>query len=79
MAIGWTSEVLAPGPGVVLGRKGAYRGVEYSPDPFFVIDTAYYVVSTRQHDMRWLFYAIKHYKLGEIRIADAEKLTGARA
>ncbi len=64
--IGWTDTPLAPGPGVVLGRKGAYRGVAYSPDPFFVIDTAYYVASKSTHDMRWLFYAIKHYKLGEI-------------
>jgi len=64
--IGWTDQPLVPGPGVILGRKGAYRGVEYSPDPFFVIDTAYYVVSKHDHDMRWLYYAIKHHKLGEI-------------
>ena len=64
--IGWTACPLAPGPGVILGRKGAYRGVEYSPDPFFVIDTAYYVVPKTELDMRWLYYAIKHYKLGEI-------------
>ncbi|MXX73094.1 MAG: restriction endonuclease subunit S [Gemmatimonadetes bacterium] len=64
--IGWTDTPLAPGPGVVLGRKGAYRGVAYSPAPFFVIDTAYYIASKSTHDMRWLFYAIKHYKLGEI-------------
>src|SRR5262249_49111269 len=64
--VGWTSEPLAPGPGVILGRKGAYRGVQYSVDPFFVIDTAYYVVPRRDLDMRWLYYAIKHYKLGEI-------------
>ena len=64
--IGWTDTPLAPGPGVVLGRKGAYRGVAYSPNPFFVIDTAYYVASKSTHDVRWLFYAIKHYKLGEI-------------
>ena len=64
--IGWTSEPLAPGPGVILGRKGAYRGVQYSPKPFFVIDTAYYVVPKSELDMRWLYYAIKHYKLGEV-------------
>src|SRR5438128_940390 len=63
--IGCTSEPLVAGPGVVLGRKGAYRGVRYSPDPFFVIDTAYYVVPKSDLDMRWLYYAIKHYKLGE--------------
>ena len=64
--IGWTSESLAPGPGVILGRKGAYRGVEFSRDPFFVIDTAYYVAPKSDLDMRWLYYAIKHYKLGEV-------------
>lgn len=48
--IGWTSRPLAPGPGVILGRKGQYRGVEFSPDPFFVIDTAYYVVPKGELD-----------------------------
>ena len=58
--------LLRPVAGVILGRKGAYRGVQYSPDPFFVIDTAYYVVAKRELDMRWLYYAIKYHKLGEI-------------
>lgn len=64
--IGWTDKPLASGPGVILGRKGAYRGVEFSRAPFFVIDTAYYVVPKSEFDMRWLYYAIKHHKLGEI-------------
>ncbi len=64
--IGWTSQPLAPGPGVILGRKGAYRGVRYSSDPFFVIDTAYYVVPKNEFEMRWLYYAIQHYRLGEV-------------
>ncbi|MCB1705226.1 MAG: restriction endonuclease subunit S [Halioglobus sp.] len=64
--IGWTAEPLAQGPGVILGRKGAYRGVEYWPDPYWVIDTAYYLVPKTDLDMRWLYYAVKHYKLGEI-------------
>ena len=64
--IGWTSEALTHGPGVVLGRKGAYRGVEFCHDPFWVIDTAYYVVPKTDLDMRWLYYAVKHYKLGEV-------------
>lgn len=64
--IGWTDTALAPGPGVILGRKGAYRGVQYSPDRFFVIDTAYYVVPKTELDMRWLYYAIIHYQLGQI-------------
>ena len=64
--VGWTDEALCDGPGVILGRKGAYRGVEYSVEPFFVIDTAYYVVPKTELDMRWLYYAIKHHRLGEI-------------
>ena len=64
--IGWTSEALTQGPGVVLGRKGAYRGVEFCRDPFWVIDTAYYIVPKTDLDMRWLYYAVKYYKLGEV-------------
>ncbi|MDR2015538.1 MAG: restriction endonuclease subunit S [Azoarcus sp.] len=64
--IGWTSEALALGPGVILGRKGAYRGTEFCREPFWVIDTAYYVVPKTELDMRWLYYAVKHYKLGEV-------------
>jgi type I restriction enzyme, S subunit len=64
--IGWTDHALTQGPGVILGRKGAYRGVEFSRDPFHVIDTAYYVLPRMELDMRWLYYAVKHYRLGEI-------------
>lgn len=64
--IGWTNDALTQGPGVVLGRKGAYRGVEFCREPFWVIDTAYYVVPKTDLDMRWLYYAVKHYKLGEV-------------
>ena len=65
--VGHTGIPLTPGPGVILGRKGAYRGVHYSPDPFFVIDTAYYVKpKSSDLNMRWLYYAITYYKLGEI-------------
>ncbi|MBV6812359.1 restriction endonuclease subunit S [Xanthomonas campestris pv. passiflorae] len=65
-AIGWTENALAEGPGVILGRKGAYRGVRFWREPFWVIDTAYYVVPKKKLDMRWLYYAIKQHKLGEI-------------
>ena len=64
--VGWTDKALATGPGVILGRKGAYRGVQYSEGDFFVIDTAYYVAPKTDLDMRWLYYAIQYHKLGEI-------------
>ncbi|CAJ8398630.1 type I restriction enzyme specificity protein [Burkholderia pseudomallei] len=64
--VGWTDAPLAEGPGVILGRKGAYRGVHYSPAPFFVIDTAYYAVPKTDLDMRWLYYAMIYHQLGQI-------------
>jgi len=64
--IGWTEIPLAEGPGIILGRKGAYRGVHFSAEPFFVIDTAYYVRPKTEYDMRWLYYAIIHHQLGQI-------------
>jgi len=57
--IGWTESALAAGPGVILGRKGAYRGVQFSTEPFFVIDTAYFVKPKTELDMRWLYYATR--------------------
>ncbi len=65
-AVGWTDKALSDGPGVILGRKGAYRGVRYSKEPFFVIDTAYYVKPKTELDMQWLYYSIIHHKLGKI-------------
>jgi type I restriction enzyme S subunit len=56
--IGWAGEVMQPGPGVIVGRKGAYRGVEYSPGPYWVIDTAYWLRPLRELDLRWAYYAL---------------------
>lgn len=64
--IGWSEAARVQGPGIVLGRKGAYRGVCFSHEPFSVIDTAYYVSLKKNLDMRWIYYAIIYHKLGEI-------------
>lgn len=64
--IGWSESKLSEGPGLILGRKGAYRGIEYSKGDFWVIDTAYYAKPKIDVDLKWLYYAMKGYKLGEI-------------
>ena len=56
--IGWHTEALYEGPSVIVGRKGAYRGIHYAPDPFFVIDTAFYLRSKTQLDTRWAYYEL---------------------
>jgi type I restriction enzyme S subunit len=40
--IGWCDRALFP-PGVIVGRKGAYRGIRLSTTPCWVIDTAFYL------------------------------------
>jgi type I restriction enzyme S subunit len=57
--IGWCEGPLCKHDGVVIGRKGAYRGVHYSPVPFFAIDTAFYVEPREPIDLRWVYYAFR--------------------
>ena len=56
--IGWHSETLCSHPSVIIGRKGAYRGVHYSASPFFVIDTAFYLKPNAEIDTRWAYYEL---------------------
>ena len=56
--IGWHDEALCPHPSVVIGRKGAYRGVHYSAEPFFVIDTAFFLRPKSEMDVRWAYYEL---------------------
>lgn len=56
--IGSCDEPLCRHPTVVVGRKGANRGVHYSPDPCFVIDTAFYLRPKTNIDTRWAYYKL---------------------
>ena len=57
--VGWNDEPLCHYPSVIVGRKGAYRGIHYSPEPFFVIDTAFYVKPKVEIDTRWAYYQLR--------------------
>ena len=56
--IGWHTEPLYEGPSVIVGRKGAYRGVHYAPSPFFAIDTAFYLKPKERFEVRWAYYEL---------------------
>jgi len=56
--IGRHTEPLCPHSGVIIGRKGAYRGVHYSEKPFFVIDTAFYLEPKADIDLKWAYYQL---------------------
>jgi len=45
-------------PSIVVGRKGAYRGIHYSPTPFYVIDTAFYIEPKTDVNLKWAYYSL---------------------
>ncbi|MDE2565569.1 MAG: restriction endonuclease subunit S [Burkholderiales bacterium] len=54
--------------GVVIGRKGAYRGVHFSPRPFYVIDTAFYLKPRSEFaiDAKWAYYCLLTYDINSM-------------
>jgi type I restriction enzyme S subunit len=57
--IGTGGEALCPNAGIIIGRKGAYRGIHFSDRPFWVIDTAFYLVPDEtQIELRWAYYEL---------------------
>ena len=52
----------------ILGRKGAYRGVHYSPVPFSVIDTAFYAENLNPNilDIKWAYYKFLTYDINNM-------------
>jgi len=56
--IGSHSKPLCNHPGIIIGRKGAYRGVHYCSTPFYVIDTAFYVEPKIGTELRWAYYEL---------------------
>jgi type I restriction enzyme S subunit len=61
--IGYHDEALCDMPGIVIGRKGAYRGIHFSPEPFFVIDTAFYLRPRMPMDLRWAYYELLRFDI----------------
>ena len=58
--IGFTEEYLYDQPSIVIGRKGAYRGVHLARKPFYVIDTAFYTKAKNGNtDNLFLYYWFK--------------------
>jgi type I restriction enzyme S subunit len=61
--IGFHDEALCENAGIIIGRKGVYRGVHYSPEPFFVIDTAFYLKPKAPIDLRWAYYELLRFDI----------------
>ncbi|WP_417239156.1 restriction endonuclease subunit S [Celeribacter halophilus] len=58
--IGWTKKPLTQGPTIVIGRKGAYRGVHIAKRSSWTIDTAYYSeLDENRVCLPWMYYRLK--------------------
>ena len=64
--IGRHTDATTTGPTVVVGRKGAYRGIHYSSEPCWVIDTAFYLKAKKDIDIRWAYYALLNLNINNI-------------
>lgn len=56
--VGHCESFLCPHAGIVVGRKGACRGIHYSANPFYVIDTAYWLKPKIDLDLKWAYYEL---------------------
>lgn len=70
--VGRHDEALTAGPTIVIGRKGSFGEVNFSPSKCWPIDTTYYVDSTTTTaDLRWLAYRLASLGLNRLNKAAA--------
>jgi type I restriction enzyme S subunit len=70
--VGEHSHGLTVGPAIIIGRKGSFGEVHYSPSPCWPIDTTYYVDETStKADLRWLAHQLSVLGLKDMNRAAA--------
>lgn len=68
--IGYNSEYLIKGPGIIVGRKGTIGAIRWSVDNFWPIDTTYYVkLKELKTNFKWLFYKLFTFSLSKLNMA----------
>jgi type I restriction enzyme S subunit len=69
--VGWTNEALVNSEGIIIGRKGIYRGVHYSKVPFHVIDTAFFLAPKIPISLKWAYYEILRLDINSLESGSA--------
>lgn len=70
--VGNHDEALTDGPTIVIGRKGSFGEVNFSPSPCWPIDTTYFVDGTAtKANLRWLAYRLAALGLNKLNKAAA--------
>jgi type I restriction enzyme S subunit len=77
--IGWTDRELFQ-TGIIVGRKGAYRGIHYAKGPCWVIDTGFWLeLLATALDPRWAFWQLRTVDLNAIDSGSAIPSTSREA
>ncbi len=66
--IGYHNTPLVNTSGIVLGRKGSFGKVHFVEQPFWPIDTTYYIESSKEFDLKYLFYLLKSMRLDSVNL-----------
>ena len=56
--IGTHNDSLVEGPGIIIGRKGTVGSVYFEKNPYFPIDTTYYIKDSFNYNIKYLFYML---------------------
>ncbi|HEV7340138.1 MAG TPA: restriction endonuclease subunit S [Sphingopyxis sp.] len=64
--VGWHDEPLVHSGGIIVGRKGTAGSVTVSSDPFWPIDTTYFVKAREPLDPDWLAATLHHSRLNDL-------------
>ncbi|WP_180274892.1 MULTISPECIES: restriction endonuclease subunit S [unclassified Mesotoga] len=57
--VGFHNKPLVEESGIVIGRKGTVGAVHYTAQPFWPIDTTFYVSRANHRDLRYTYYLLK--------------------
>ena len=53
-------------PAIIVGRKGSYGKVNWTPKPCFASDTTFFIDSSMtRHDLRWVYWLLQTLRLDE--------------
>lgn len=64
---GWHNASLVDTAGIIVGRKGSIGTVYLSKNPFYCIDTAYYIIPNGHlYDLEFIYYQLKTLGLGNL-------------
>ncbi len=64
--VGRHEDYLVEAPGIVVGRKGSIGSVFWTDEPFYPIDTTYYVQQKTSDYLRWIYWYLTYLPLEKL-------------